>query len=160
MSILMDYGYFVGEPSLTWLSGDSRMKLLKKFEYVDRQGNVWTAPEGVIVDGASIPRIFWTLIGSPFTGPYRNASIIHDVYCVNKIRPWDEVHETFYWACLAGGTSAPLAKTLFYAVYHFGPCWVHGKNIVRSDAPSDLDPGRIYEDMQKFDFSLEDIKDM
>lgn len=34
-------------------------------------------PEGFITDFASIPRIFWTIIGPP-TGEYGKAAIIHD----------------------------------------------------------------------------------
>jgi len=36
------------------------------------------APVGMLLDGASIPRLFWLLIGSPFVGEYRWPSIFHD----------------------------------------------------------------------------------
>ena len=33
---------------------------------------------GFVTDGASIPKWLWWLVGSPFTGNYTNAAIIHD----------------------------------------------------------------------------------
>ena len=35
-------------------------------------------PVGFKTDGASIPRGFWWLIGSPFTGKYLRAALVHD----------------------------------------------------------------------------------
>ena len=86
-------------------------------------GTVWDAPGGSIVDGASIPRALWALVGSPFTGDYVYASIIHDVACDAKTHPWRDVHYMFYRACLAGGTRRGLAKVLYLAVRNFGPRW-------------------------------------
>jgi hypothetical protein len=37
------------------------------------------ASPGFIWDGASIPRVAWTLIGSPFTGTYQRAALAHDI---------------------------------------------------------------------------------
>ena len=41
--------------------------------------------------------------GGPLDGPYRNASIVHDVACVSMTDPWDDVHFMFYEACRCGG---------------------------------------------------------
>ena len=40
--------------------------------------HVYTAPAGMVFDGASIPRFFWRVIGNPFGGRYRHAAAIHD----------------------------------------------------------------------------------
>jgi len=37
-------------------------------------------PRGFVFDFASIPKIFWSLIGAPATGKYREAAVVHD-YC-------------------------------------------------------------------------------
>lgn len=37
-----------------------------------------TIKPGFVTDGASIPRIFWSLIGCPFSGKYVGSAIIHD----------------------------------------------------------------------------------
>lgn len=75
------------------------------------------------MDGASIPQIAWSIIGGSFEGKYRKASVIHDVACNAKNRPWQDVHEAFYTAMLAGGAEGIKAKIVCAAVYYFGPRW-------------------------------------
>jgi hypothetical protein len=99
------------------------MTLREDFAYIDSMGRRWLAPTGTVVDGASIPRLFWTVIGSPFAGKYRNASVVHDIECDEMRQPWQEVHRMFYEACRCGGVDEAQAKTMYYAVYHFGPRW-------------------------------------
>ncbi|MBH1578713.1 DUF1353 domain-containing protein [Stenotrophomonas maltophilia] len=91
--------------------------------YTDDAGRKWHAPKGSIADGASIPRMFWSVIGGPLDGDYRNASIIHDVYCVSRSMPWKEVHRVFYEAILASKVDPYKARVMYAAVYHFGPRW-------------------------------------
>lgn len=55
-------------------------KLIESFEYHVGNENsleIIIVPEGFITDFASIPRLFWTLIGSP-AGEYGKAAVIHD----------------------------------------------------------------------------------
>lgn len=118
------YGKFIGDVQTQWLDDGRRMKLLSPLTYLDSQGERWIAPEGSIVDGASIPQFAWSVIGGPFEGKYRKASVIHDVACVEKRRPWELVHEAFYNGMRASGVSELTAKIMYAAVYHFGPRWV------------------------------------
>lgn len=103
----------------------SRQKgwLLANVSYTDSKGALWLAPKGSVVDGASIPQGFWSLIGGPWEGPYRFASVIHDVACVERQRPWEDTAEMFYEAMRCGGVGELKAKTMYYAVYKFGPHW-------------------------------------
>lgn len=126
-------GHFAGNVETKWLvenGEDRRMELLSEFSYIDPNGKKWTTPKGWIVDGASIPRFLWTLVGSPFTGGYRRASVVHDYYCDKKNEPWQAVHKMFYWASLAGGASEVEAKILYAGVFAGGPRWkdVHFSN--------------------------------
>lgn len=116
-------GHYVGQVLTKWGPDGIHMELLATFEFVDSNGVEWIAPKGSIVDGASIPRFAWSIIGGPFEGKYRDASVIHDVACVKKNRPWQEVHRAFFDAMLASGVDAIKAKTMYAAVYHFGPRW-------------------------------------
>lgn len=70
----------------------------------------------------------------PFTGAYRQASVIHDYYCETRDRPWKDVHEAFYWASRAGGVGRTKANIMYFAVYRFGPRW----EPVRADDPSEI----------------------
>lgn len=116
------WGQFLGELHVELIGGlDGR--LLTDFAYRDPHGKVWTAPQGSIVNGASIPKAFWSLVGGPWDGAYRQASVIHDVACVRMSEPWPEAHRAFYEACRCGGVDERTAKLMYWAVYHFGPRW-------------------------------------
>lgn len=117
-------GQYIGTVQAEWGPDGRTMTLLAPFEYVDARNEHWVAPKGAVVDGASIPQFAWSIIGGPFEGRYRNASVIHDIACDEKKRPWNLVHETFYWAMLTSGVDATKAKIMYAAVYHFGPRWV------------------------------------
>jgi hypothetical protein len=118
-----DFGRFDGEVVASWDDDGRNMTLREDFAYIDSQARRWVAPSGSVVNGASIPAAFWTLIGGPFEGKYRNASVVHDVGCVEMTATWEDVHRMFYEACRCGGVDESKAKTLYYAVYHFGPRW-------------------------------------
>src|SRR5215212_6173826 len=72
-------GQFIGPVRTEWCDDGRKMRLLSAFAYKDPSNHVWTAPVNSIIDGASIPRIFWTIAGGPFEGKYRKASVVHDV---------------------------------------------------------------------------------
>jgi hypothetical protein len=85
----MSHGTFSGEPETRWLmetaEENRRMKLLAPFSFVDPDGKEWITPVNYNVDGASIPRAVWTLVGSPYTGDYRRASVVHDKACDDAV---------------------------------------------------------------------------
>lgn len=126
------YGNFNGSVVAKWLNDGRAMQLVEPFAYFDPDNLIWLAPSGSVVDGASIPEFAWSLIGGPFEGKYRNASVIHDVACVEKRRSWQSVHKAFYTAMLASGVDKTLAKIMFGAVYHFGPRWDKPPIILRN----------------------------
>lgn len=117
------FGRFIGDLDLRALDGGRKMKLLKPYRYVDTGGLVWSVPEGVELDGASIPQVFTSITGGPWDGPYRNASVIHDWYCVSRSRRWEAVHRMFYEAMLANCTPGWKAGIMYAAVWTKGPRW-------------------------------------
>jgi hypothetical protein len=116
-------GRFDGELVLKVLPNGRDMELVRPFNYVDSQDVAWPVPAGARVDGASIPSVFWSLIGAPYTGKYREASVIHDYYCETKSRHWKAVHKVFLDGMLARGVDTIQAKLMYLAVYRFGPRW-------------------------------------
>ncbi len=117
------WGRFDGEVVARWEDDGRQMTLVEDFAYVDPSQVSWAAPAGSVVNGASIPRAFWSLIGGPFEGRFRNASVVHDVACVVRERRWQDAHRMFHDACRCGGVHAAQAAAMYYAVYHFGPRW-------------------------------------
>jgi hypothetical protein len=116
---------YAGRVMAEWLDDGRRMRLLDDFAYFDDRGLRWNAPKGSMIEAATVPRMAWTAVSArPFDARYRNASIIHDVACVEKRRPWQLVHEAFYGAMLTSEVPKYAALLLYGAAYHFGPRWV------------------------------------
>lgn len=118
--------------------------------FVDPDGLEWTAPAGATVDGASIPRALWSIVGSPFTGDYLRASVIHDHYCQTQERDWKLTHLTFWYGCRADQLSNFYANLLYAAVLRFGPRWAPGGALMPSTHSAEVfDPAEL-EAMQKW----------
>ena len=89
-----------------------------------------TAPQGMITDGASIPRFFWRIIGSPLSGKYRQAAVIHDAGylgvlewrsgTVQKNYTRQEVDDMFLLLMEALGVSWWRRRAMHWAVRWFG----------------------------------------
>ena len=117
------WGYYTGNPVTRWNPDGLTMTLLSELRYTDPHGIVWVAPAGSTVNGASIPRSLWSLMGGPFEGKYRDASVLHDVSYEQHKRQWQDCDRMFYNAMRCSGVSAVEAKTMFYALYRFGHHW-------------------------------------
>ncbi|MFO0947802.1 MAG: DUF1353 domain-containing protein [Planctomycetota bacterium] len=128
------WGRFEGRVVTDWHQDGRNMTLLEDFAYIDPLDKRWLAPKGSHINGASIPIPFWSIIGGPFEGKYRNASVVHDVACDERTEPWADVHLAFYHACRCGGVEERKAKLMYYAVYHFGPRWQVGVKGYRPSA--------------------------
>jgi hypothetical protein len=116
-------GEFRGRIVAEWNADGRSMRLLEPFEYVATDGRRWPVPKDAVVDGASIPQVFWSLIGSPFSGLYRAPSVVHDYFCEVRTRRSADVHRTFYDAMLSAGVEARRAWLMYQAVVKFGPHW-------------------------------------
>lgn len=151
---------FSGDPETIWIGhpgSDRTMALLQDFWFMDRSGKRWDAPKATIIDGASIPRALWSLVGSPYTGDYRRASIVHDVACNNDggdphaRRAADRM---FYEACRAGGCSIWEATVLYVGV-RIGAWWgeVAGMeetvSIQTAPAPGDAEMQRDFQSVSE-----------
>lgn len=129
-------GRFVGAVQAEWIDG-RLMRLTAPFSFLDPSCVSWSVPSGTKVDGASIPSFFWSVIGGPFEGNYRQASVIHDYYCDQKTRDWRSVHRVFYQGMLAAGTDPVKAKIMYFAVLLGGPRW---KTVTYSNHPPRMFP--------------------
>jgi uncharacterized protein DUF1353 len=117
------WGYYSGAPVTRWDPDGRTMTLLSELRYTDPKGETWVAPTGSVVDGASIPRSLWSVMGGPFEGKYRNASVLHDVSYDQHNRPWQDCDRMFYNAMRCSGVGAVEAGTMYYALYKFGHHW-------------------------------------
>jgi hypothetical protein len=123
-----------------WLPNGLEMKLAEPFEYIAADGTSWPVPAGAIVDGASIPRVFWSIIGGPFEGLYREPSVVHDHYCSIRTRPVQTVHSVFFEAMLTSGVPESRAWLMYKAVSKFGPTWTEA--VLPEKCGSHVDPAK------------------
>jgi hypothetical protein len=130
---------FEGAPSVELLDDGRNVRLTADLTFYDVEETRWAVPAGAEVDGASIPRAFWSVIGSPLTGPYRNASIIHDWYCDRRTRTWQATHRVFFDAMIVSGVPELQAKIMYYAVRWRGPRWE--ERVIRNTR---MEPGEHY----------------
>ncbi len=99
--------------------------------FSDARGQRWVAPERTLTDGASIPRIFVSIVGDPTSPEFISAAALHDAYCGvgNEGGPnfhqayWEDVHIMFYDGLIEGGTPPLIARVMFAAVWLGGPRW-------------------------------------
>jgi len=118
-------GRFVGKVVVEWLDDPfvAKLRLREDFGFEDPAGKLWLAPQGQVLDGASIPPVFRDMIGMPFVGDYRRASIVYDYYCQVMSEPWRDVHRMFYYASLTEGAGEVNAKVMYAALYAAGLRW-------------------------------------
>jgi len=90
------------------LDDDALMKELSETDHI-------TIKAGFEFDGASIPQLFHSLIGSPFTPAYIEAALIHDFCCVNDLDGWVR-DEMFKDNLRDNGVSAIKSGAMYKAV--------------------------------------------
>lgn len=113
---------YEGVPIVELLPGRN-IKLKSPLVFIDDAETRWSVPAEAVVDGASIPRAFWSIVGGPLDGDYRDASIIHDWYCDRRTSTWQATHRVFFDAMLTSGVGPTKAKIMYYAVLWGGPRW-------------------------------------
>ncbi|MGX8010099.1 DUF1353 domain-containing protein [Mesorhizobium sp. ORM8.1] len=119
---------FVGALKLVENPSDTSGKtkvLADDIFFIDTDEFVWKAGKGDITDGASIPPLFKPIIGLSFESDYLPAAVIHDHYtdAAHRVRSWRDTARVFYQAMLVNGVDVVKAKTMYFAVYTFGPHW-------------------------------------
>ncbi len=137
-SLAFKKGEFLGPLDVRFMSvmsGDGHpiemIQLLRPFSYRDSNGVTWDVPEGFLSDGASIPEQLWIAVGGPYSGPYRDAAVIHDYFCYTKERKWEDVHNVFLEASLNRGTPEWKAQYMYAGILFKGPRWSFPKSGLR-----------------------------
>ena len=149
-----NFGHYFGRLILQPLPDGRLMRVVEPFGFEERSSRRWPVPVDTKVDGASIPQALWSLIGGPFEGKYRDASVVHDYYCDVRTEPWEAVHRVFYNAMRASGASEARAKLMYAAVRFAGPRWsdtvVDNTNLPRPESAWELNS---LEWEREFDFT-------
>lgn len=96
--------------------GKGQWKLTAPFEYHSKRYGVIKIPTNFISDGASIPKIFYSLIGGRWTGKYVEAAICHDWLYFSQIYSRRKSDRIFLNAMKVLRVSWWKRRMMFYAV--------------------------------------------
>jgi Protein of unknown function (DUF1353) len=140
-----ELGRYTGNLVLEPLLGGQQRKTVLDFGYLDADGRNWPVPSGTSVDGASIPKALWSLLGGLWEGKYREACVVHDYYCAIRGVDWQSVRRMFYRAMLASGVAQLRAKLVFAGLYFAGPRWedIEAVRFSQPTIPTPTAPGDI-----------------
>lgn len=103
--------------------GHTEFILVADFNYIDASGFVWRIPSGTVVAGAALPKSVWSVIGGPWSGKYRKASILLEYLAETRITTSERTYELYLEAMLNSGVEKNTALFLYYAARTGGPVW-------------------------------------
>tara|TARA_Y100000592_G_C5424396_1_gene294927 strand:+ start:781 stop:1161 length:381 start_codon:yes stop_codon:yes gene_type:complete len=93
------------------VAGEDKYVLTKPFRF-----GGYTIPKGYKWDGATIPQIFWSLVGSPFQPKFMKASLVHDFLYYRKDITAKCNDQTFRKVLLLDGVGKVKATVMYSAV--------------------------------------------
>lgn len=102
------------------MRGDSRVfRLAMPYRYVSRNHGTIIVPRGFETDGASVPRIFWTLF-SPF-GPCFPAAVVHDyLYAAGPARLKRKDCDVIFYDAMKDVGVGWLQRSIIYRAVRIG----------------------------------------
>ena len=102
--------------------GNGQWKLIRPFEYHPDIGKKIVVPIDFVSDGASIPKLAYSIIGGPWTGRYAEAAIIHDWLYFSQTTTRKQADIIFIKAMRVLGVSWWRRIAMYRAVRTFG--WI------------------------------------
>ena len=99
--------------------GDQAYEVTKPLVWEDSELVVQVNP-GFDFDGASIPKVFWSAIGSPMTGGYQRAGCLHDALYASEYFAREVCDKLFLEAMKSDGVSYIKRTAMYNAVRMFG----------------------------------------
>lgn len=117
----MGKNQFSGPIRAEWCDdGSDDMILLETCYFLDSRGVLWVAPAGRRINGASIPRVLWSLVGHPYSGDGRRASVLHDCGYEDHYHSREETDRMYLEAMIADDVDPWEANRNYNAVRMFG----------------------------------------
>ena len=111
---------FTIEPLRVEFRARGRVALLSSLRWRTTTTHI-VVPKGFETDGATIPALFWPIMGHPLSGSLVKATTLHDWEIVTRHAPSAVVHKRFYEALRSLGVGRFRSSLLYRAVRLFGP---------------------------------------
>ena len=83
------------------------------------EDKIYTIKKGFKYDGASIPKIFWSIVGGAFHPDFQKAALLHD-YMYRETLGKSKADQYFYEILRYCGVSKIKSKLMYLAVRWFG----------------------------------------
>jgi hypothetical protein len=94
-----------------------RFILMEDFYYQDEEYELnLIIKKGFIYDGASIPRLFWRLVGGKFMPKFQRGAVLHDELYNKNLLPRKICDKIFRKILIEDGCSKALANTMYSAL--------------------------------------------
>jgi hypothetical protein len=109
--------YYLDNPRLEPFEhrGKTLMRLTEDWCFAIDDKKYWI-PKGYFYDGASIPRIFWSVIGSPFEPDFWAGALAHDWLYFTHFVTRQVADEVLYQILRQSGVGIVRAKVIWSAV--------------------------------------------
>jgi len=115
---------FTNTVKAEWPEGEPRkMWIIEPLSYVDSMEVEWNVPSGAVINGISTPKILWSIMGSPYVGKARRASVFHDYYYQSREVEKSLVDAMFYEAMKTDGVPHIKAHLMYLALQSTGETW-------------------------------------
>jgi len=120
---------FTNTVKAEWLPDSPRdMRIIEPISYFDSMGGEWDVPEGAIINGASKPKLTWSIAGGPYIGMERRASVIHDYFYQTREIEKLLVDAMFFEAMKFDGVPHAKAHIMYLFLQTTGETWEEYEN--------------------------------
>ena len=106
---------FLTQPHIEPRPETNEVELTADFDFLIDE-KVYSIPLHYRYDGASIPRPFWSIIGSPFEPDFSAASCVHDILYLSHKKPRSQADEIFFQLLRLCGVGLWRARIMWAAV--------------------------------------------
>jgi len=118
-------GGFEGRVVVEWLDDAfvPSVRTLEDYGFRQAKGKFWQVARGQVFDGRGMPPLFYDLVGQPYGGNFRKASIVYESATQRMTEKWDEAQRMFFEAAVAEGVAVPEAKVMYLLLALQGSRW-------------------------------------
>lgn len=99
------------------------MRLKEELLFRQTGGGTWVVPANAIVDGRSMPKLFFSLIGHPFESGFLKTAITYDYAVKAKVRRWTDAQRMFVEGVVVEGVATIEAKAMYMLLHATGSRW-------------------------------------
>jgi hypothetical protein len=112
-------------PNLMMVDEDLEVKVseVPQVEYVVK------IPAGYTFDGASIPKIAWLVVGSPFEPDFQLAACVHDWFCEHTADDYQSrvIGDATFFKLLTDANVPKWRRVLMYLGVRLNSFWFYGR---------------------------------